>query len=333
MLKNKYIENNSRKINKNIVIGIGLLVLGIILFIAGSIINDNEYNNRKDLNTIISSKDNKVGLSTYIEVQRNPYLFAGYEDTTDSYYFVTDGTYVYVAYMSKDEFNELYDDENYTELKKIEGVTKEYTKDVKELAIDAYNELIGLTDENKLSLSDFENYFGSVYIDTTTMESDAGVLELTIGILLALIGLIVIILMVIKKIMYNKKLKKIDKNLLNEINNEMNDKEAFYYESINLCLTKNYVINFGFKFQIIPYKDIVWIYEKVLRTNGIKTSKGIMLVDKNNKLYNICSIDVISKNKKGIFEEVWNTIVSKNDKVLIGYTKENIDKVKLLTKK
>ena len=58
-----------------------------------------------------------------------------------------------------------------------------------------------------------------------------------------------------------------------------------------------------------------------------------MLVDKNNKLYNICSIDVISKNKKEIFEEVWNTIVSKNDKVLIGYTKENIDKVKLLTKK
>ena len=112
----------------------------------------------------------------------------------------------------------------------------------------------------------------------------------------------------------------------------MNNPESFYYESSRLYLTPNYIVNFGFNLDIIKYDELIWMYPTERRVNGIKASKSIVLQDKYGKYHTIASIDIITKAKKEEYEEIWNTISNKNDKLLLGYNKENINKSKEITK-
>ena len=60
------------------------------------------------------------------------------------------------------------------------------------------------------------------------------------------------------------------------------------------------------------------------RVNGIRTTQNIKIFTSEGKTYTIVSIEMVTKKKKEIFDEIWNTIASKNDKMRLGYTSENI---------
>lgn len=304
-------------------------------FYLGNLDEENAKKDTKSLKEIIENTKitDKVDNHTYLDVKGNPLKFAIYDDTTDAYYFVTDGEYIYIAYMTLEQYNNLYSEDKTEEVKinKIEGVTSLVPKDVKELAIDTYNEMFELAEEEALTLADYESYFGSVAIDMTNEYAKGGIMY-GIGFLFLLFGFILLIINLIRKCIYKKNVKKIDSNMMLKLNDEMNNSESFYYESSKLYLTPNYIVNFGMNFSVIDYKDIIWMYVHTQRTNGVKTNQSIMIQDKYGKVHNIASLSLVTKAKKEEYDEIFNTIAGKNDKIMVGYTKENMKKAKEIVK-
>ena len=49
---------------------------------------------------------------------------------------------------------------------------------------------------------------------------------------------------------------------------------------------------------------------------------------KDGKKHTIATINLITKAKKEIFDEIWKTISSKNPEIKMGFTQENIKEMK-----
>lgn len=328
---NSNIKKEIQKKYLNIVIAILIIAVSFIFLYLERKTTEELESKVTDLNSIIVGFETKNDQKSYINAASIPYKFAGYDDTTDSYYIVFDDKYMYVAYMTEKQFNKLNNEDIYENPIRIQGITKTTTDDVKEIAIEAYNTNME-KEEDKLSITDFDNYFGPVYLDMTTNSSSLANVYLLIFILLLFGGIIYLLVVIIQLIKFYLGIKKIDETQIEDIDNEMNKDSAFYYEKAHLCLTDNYIINFGGTFRIIKYQDILWIYPFEQRVNGIKSAQSIKVLTNNGKTYTIASIEVITKKKKEVFDEIFNTILNKNNKMLIGYTDENIktmkDKVK-----
>jgi len=276
-----------------------------------------------DLDSVIVSKENKKdNKKVYLDVKSIPYLFAVSNSTVNSYYIVSDGEFLYVAFMSPDDFKTLNTDDIKDKSIRIEGITKYTPKDVKQLAIDAYNE--GLDDDKKITIADYDSYFGAVYLDMTAIDESVAMVPLVLFIIFMGIGNILFIVSLIVLIRFTLSVKNLDGTKIDELDNEMNNSNAFYYSKVRLYLTENYIINFKGTFRAIKYSDILWMYPYEVRQNGVRTSKSIKILVNNTKTYIIATIDVYTKKSKAVYDEIWETIVRKNPDMLLGYTSENI---------
>lgn len=130
-IKNENVLNLKKKNLQTLLIGVMFLILGFIL-IATSVNKDEEaLNNITDLNDIIMNEEDKNDKKAYLNITTVPYKFAIYDDKTDSYYIVTDGKYLYIAYMSDTKFAQMDDESKLKDFKKITGITHSTTKDIK----------------------------------------------------------------------------------------------------------------------------------------------------------------------------------------------------------
>mgnify|MGYP004496211995 FL=1 len=311
------IKNQYKKTIIYFVISIILIILSIVFYAwKCSIIKTSRVQEKSLNDIIINEKTEKDYKSAYINNVSNPVKFAIDKENNNAYYIVNDGKYLYVIYMNEEKYQSII--QNKSEVK-IEGITKYPTKDVKELAIEKFNDD---KDENdKISLVDYDNYFGDVYLDMEESESSIAIFQIFLIVITIIPGIIIFIINLVKIINFNKIKSKYS---IKELDNEMNDKNSFYYDKANLYLTPNYIINFSGKLFIIKYTDIDWIYPNITKTNGIKTAKSIILITKENKTYIISNLSNITRKSKEIYDEIWDTIVSKNSDMLVGYTEENI---------
>lgn len=311
------IKNQYKKTIIYFVISIILIILSIVFYAwKCSIIKTSRVQEKSLNDIIINEKTEKDYKSAYINNVSNPVKFAIDKENNNAYYIVNDGKYLYVIYMNEEKYQSII--QNKSEVK-IEGITKYPTKDVKELAIEKFNDD---KDENdKISLVDYDNYFGDVYLDMEESESSIAIFQIFLIVITIIPGIIIFIVNLAKIINFNKIKSKYS---IKELDNEMNDKNSFYYNKANLYLTPNYIINFSGKLFIIKYIDIDWIYPNITKTNGIKTAKSIILITKENKTYIISNLSNITRKSKEIYDEIWDTIVSKNSDMLVGYTEENI---------
>ena len=320
------IKNQYKKTIIYFVISIILIILSIVFYAwKCSIIKTSRVQEKSLNDIIINEKTEKDYKSAYINNVSNPVKFAIDKENNNAYYIVNDGKYLYVIYMNEEKYQSII--QNKSEVK-IEGITKYPTKDVKELAIEKFNDD---KDENdKISLVDYDNYFGDVYLDMEESESSIAIFQIFLIVITIIPGIIIFIINLVKIINFNKIKSKYS---IKELDNEMNDKNSFYYDKANLYLTPNYIINFSGKLFIIKYTDIDWIYPNITKTNGIKTAKSIILITKENKTYIISNLSNITRKSKEIYDEIWDTIVSKNSDMLVGYTEENIKAYKDKKKK
>lgn len=325
---NLEVRNVKNQNRNNVIIGIFFAILGLAILLWGSIKEDSVYEQALDMNTIIENSNDPEEQPTYINVQSKPYLFAVSDDTTDAYYIVSDDKYMYIAYLSKDTFNKLNVDSIESNPVRLQGVTKTITSDIKSLALDTLNEY--RNDDNQIAASDFASYFGTIYLDTVNADTMPA-LQLIIGFVFILVGLLMTIIYLIKGIRFNLALKRLSTDEISLLDNEMNSKESFFYERAKLYLTPNYCINLDGTFKAIKYSDIIWMYSITQRVNFIKTSNSIMVATLTKK-YNIASLDTLTRASKEIYEEIYKTILSKNDTMLVGYSNENIKKYKEITK-
>ena len=159
MITNEVINKDIKKTNNKIWISLLVIILGIGLFFFGEYFDKKLKKDAQNLNDVIESKrEDKENIYTYLDVKNTALLFAGFDDKKEYYYFVTDGTYVYIAYMDEATYKENFENDGKDNIR-IYGYTYTTTKDVKQIAIDTYNEMYELKGDEALTVADFSNYF------------------------------------------------------------------------------------------------------------------------------------------------------------------------------
>ena len=164
---NDYIKKIYKNKLKLVIIGIIFIAFTIMLGIMRENAVEKKLSESMDMhNTILSSENEEK--SSYVTINYYPYVFAYYTDEgSNAYYIVADEKYYYIAYMKQKEAENLTEEE-LTKGYKLEGVTKTIPNDIKKLGVEAFNEWYeDVEDFQSISIADFDNYFGSIYLDTT----------------------------------------------------------------------------------------------------------------------------------------------------------------------
>lgn len=282
--------------------------------------------NAVKLNSLIIDE---VGESTFakLEVASVPYAFAEYDGTTDKYYFVFDQEdLMYVVYLPRNTYYELDDESIVDHPVTIEGMTKPIPDDIRNLAIEVYNEA---NEKEFLTEENFEKYLGAIYLDTTEKPNNNTV-QLIFTVVAGSFGLLFIFLSFFTKSRSKKVIQKFSDTEWKKIETELESSETISYKSLNLHFTENYVVVLSSGVDIFSYQDILWMYPYVLKQYGITTNKDIVLVTRDKKRHSIANVSNFSKKSKEQYNDIMSFIHSKNPNCLVGYTKENIQEMKNL---
>lgn len=318
---NIYVKKEYKKKILPLIIGIiFLLIAAFTWYLREGVVNE-KLKNTKDLHETILMDDN-IEKSSYVTINYYPYGFADYEDDeNNAYYIVADEKYFYIAYMNKKKVEKLTKEELQNGVK-LEGSTASVPYDVKKLAVDAYNEWYSDVEDFKpIYTAQFDDMFGSIYLDTTktkyaltTEYNGIYIVSLLIGICLTIYGAYI-------TISYRRRLSKLTTDEIIMLDNEMNNNGKFFNKA-DLFLTDKYLIDFH-KFNYFDYKDIKWVYTHIQRTNGVKSNESLVISLKDGTTHFIASTSG-SKKMKPIYEEIYEMISTKNPDVRIGYTDEYI---------
>lgn len=315
-IKNNLLKKKLNKINILFIIGIILIGLTIAFTIIASYNVSKYQKNATYLNDIIMEEDNKEEENAYLKVAYKPYSFAKYTDIeNEAFYIIYDGNYYYIVYMNDNLFNKLNTDEIEQNPINIYGITKSTDTEIKELALEAFNE--ELDSDKKITIDDFNSYFGNVYLDTSITNNTSSVLYI-LAILSCLFAIIILAVYMSKKHKINKTLKQISDKELSKIEKELENKDTIYYDKAKLILTKNYIISLISGLNILPYKNLICIYER-----NIKQSKELLAIDIKGENHIITGINELNKQSKEKLKEIKDTITNKNKDILIELTREN----------
>jgi len=162
-----------KKLKKHkIIFIISIILIGIAFgLLIGGVIEETRKIEFTYLNDLIKKETNNVYKNAYLNVYTIPFGFAEYDNTTSKFYIVKDNNYLYIAYLDEAVINGIMEtDDLERKPYKVVGYTKRIPEDVKELAIEAYNELYK---EEVVNKENFESYFGSIYLTTEDGHSNS----------------------------------------------------------------------------------------------------------------------------------------------------------------
>lgn len=315
---------------KDILTSIGLFILGIILIFVGVALEPStEGIEATDYDTLIGNKADKEDAYAKVTIAYLPYLFA--EETGEygnkNYYIIFDKKgYPYIARLTDETYQKLEKlyDEGLEISYELKGYLFNQDAELKPLAINAHRKMF---EDSEISEANYEMFFGKTYIDEVAKASSAGeIIFLTIGIVLSIIGVICFIVAVIAKIRFKSVLRKANKD---DLLYELAKDSTMYFKKEEICLTDNYIISTFLGLNILKYDDIVWTYYEDRRYNFVSIGKYLIARTKNKKAYQIA----YTFRNVDLLVEIMNKIHDKNDKVMVGFTKENQQAYKELTKK
>lgn len=323
-IKSKQIQNILKKSKTSLIVWIIVAVCAAVIFALSIFMND--FRKSTSLHEILAAGESSENKLVHVDVKEIPYVFAYYpDDSTGKFYFLSDGEYYYIAFLSSKKFNELNTESIQENPITVTGITKKIPADIKKLALEAYNE--EQDKEHRISSSEFGDYFGLIYLDETEVDF-VQVIMLLVGMIGWIAGLCGTIAQLIIVIRLNKTIKKFDEKEWEIINQELEDNDAFYYKNAKLALTKSYVIDFSRGFKPIKYSDILWMYKYEYRYNGVNTQLSIILYTNDKKRQVVAALPGYTKKSKVVNQEIMETIMKKNEKMLVGYTKENRQRMK-----
>ena len=316
---NENVMKEYHRLRNMALIGIFLVVVAILFILYGVYKNSSP-------EAISLAGQMESGLQTdeyaYIDVTAEPHGFAYFEGEEDYYfYYVFDENYMYVVRMRDNTYESFLTDDLLENPKRISGMTKTIPEDIKEIAIEVYNE--EMEEEDQITSGDFTRYFNDVYLDAEALPLTETDVFVIIGVVVITVGAIVLLCGGVMLMRYKKNIKKLSNEDIEKIDQELNDKETFFYKTAHAALTKNYVVHFGNTFEAILYQDIIWIYPYEIRQRGVKTSQSIQIMTNEGQMHGIASMGTYTKKSREIYEEIFDTIVKKCPNALVGFTKEN----------
>ena len=316
---NKTVIQEYRRLRNVVFIGL-FLVLAALLFFGYGVFKEG----KKEAISLASQMESGLQPNeyAYIDVNAEPFGFAYFEGQEDYYfYYVFDESYMYIVRMKDHTYESLLAEDIMENPIRIVGVTKPIPEDIKQFAIEVYNE--ELEEEDQITSSDFTNYFHNVYLDAEALPLTDTDVFAVLGFFVIFVGGVVLLCGLFMVVRYKKNIKKFTKEDIHKIDEELNDKDAFFYKNAHVALTKNYIVYFGNTFDVIDYYDIVWIYPYEIRQRGIKTSQSIQIMTKDGKMHGIANLSTYTKKVREVFDEIYETIVKKSTNAYVGYSKEN----------
>lgn len=255
----------------------------------------------------------------------------------DKYHIIISDGNMYIANIDQKLLKDLQPiiDNTYLEeknatikTKRIYGVTQTPSEEFKQLAVDAYNKIFPVTEEDKMTLEDYDFTFGKVILNTKVDFVNTRIEETLI-----ICGcLTIIFLIIIKSILNtntkfsNKYLKKnkYEEELIRELTDE---KKLKIYKNEKIFVTPNYLVDIQAGLMVIRFSDVKWVYETPLKSFGIKTGTSVTFHFKNGKT-KIQTLEYTNKEKEE-FERLIKLIEKRVDNDCIkGFSKKEKEEYK-----
>lgn len=325
---------------KNIKCKKSMLVIGIILFVVfmglGLLIYSGEVNAEYEVLT----KNTSANVYAKLNVSLLDSAFA--TETLDG----KEKDY-YIAFDENDNpFIIVLDKSGLESLRKIQEYTLSETETDKPNPVMVYGnvsksdtevfkylqEFLKDEDGNTYTIDELKSVVGENYLDTTWDNKEEGIFALILFGVFSLSGLILIIVYFVR----NKKSKKILEECgreLEKIEEDVKSGKGIHNKKCKVYLTDRYLLSYAGGVKLIELNDIVWVYPFITKQNGITTSKSIYVVTNNGKSNVVAVVNTWGKKNKASFEELYQDIINKVPNVLVGYSKENMEKAKEMYKK
>lgn len=306
--------------------GFAMLVIAVVLFVWAYFISAKDLGKPQNFTDLLSNSETKEGMYASLTVTDEPFVFAEYDDhlTSEKFYFLWNGEFTHIGYLDYATYTDLRTKTAEVNSPTITGITKKIPDDVLDLAIEAYNEILGVT---FLTRDNCEDYLGLYYIDVVTPAYDNGI-QIVGGIIFAILSIAMFIIYLTRQGKTKKGIRSRSESEWKKIFSELDNDDTKFYKRLNLYLTENYIVDLSNGLRVIEYKDIVWMYQFQMNQYGITINKNIVVATKNKEKVSIANMDNFMKRSKKDFTEIMNFIVSKNESIVLGYTKENRKQMK-----
>lgn len=335
--------NNTEIFEKKMKAGKGKLIIGLIL-IATCLINVFSFYiaMKKTKDNPIAFKDvDSVGQYTCIDAILISDGFADYgTDSSTSYsaYYIWDEeNYIQIASMDKNGFKKFDDLLDYYEKDeedakmpdpvRVCGLTESVPTTLRKYGVEYYNKIFP---DDKITNTDFDGYF-RYFINTNKGPEE----DLTIGLMVGGVFLLVALIFLgcyVRDVRRTKKTLAKYANEMDKIKMEIGAPDTIYEPKAKMFITKERLINVANGMEIYDFKDIIWLYPHELRQNGYTTQRSIYIVTSDTKAHLVANISTSKKNNL-MFDEIYESLLLRLPDALHGYTQENKNKVKEMSKK
>lgn len=253
--------------------------------------------------------------------------FASDFKETNHYYFVYDEDLLpYIVQIHGDLSEEslkiqsyLYESESgeVPEPVTFYGMSVPIEEDIRQYAIESYNEMWG---EELVTEDNFSGYFGEYYLDTTrkprSTADDNVYLFLSFSFILALTATLFLISRLkgqsLKRSIATRKAWTEEDLLV--LDGQLLHPTTAVYEKEQLYLTNDYIVTNAEGFEIIPYGDILRVFDTASGTN-----KRIMAETRDQKYHTLALKKGAGRRNREAFEELVNQVKNK-----IAHKKEEL---------
>lgn len=319
---------------------IGYIICIIAIFGASYYIEYKQKNEKPE--PIDFTTDGAIGMEVdqyaYLDVQGLTDEVAIYGDTenqydsnNDRYYIAFNDGYWYIVDLNFDTIDMLKELQDYTysndenaivpEPVRIYGMTETISDELKKMMLDFYNE--GVEEENKISIDDFEQYFGSVLLNVRREPVDTTVEELII--VIASIGIFVILITHISVSIIKGRVRKyLKKNGYNEeLARQLDDNVEETHYKDKIIITKDFLVDLKTaNFTAFKFSDVKWVHIHNLKYYGVTATSSIIvhLNDGKTKFQCVEIKGAETQEFLGIFEKICEKVPAD---CLKGFSQEN----------
>ncbi len=253
----------------------------------------------------------------------------------DEYYYMVQGSdmYLYLVRMPEEDFSSMQEQYDYwlsvtsddadtdpavPAPVEITGYSTAFPDDLLKTVAETYG----------YSEDEMANSIGSYYLDANKELRGKDFLYLPVGAgVCAVLALLVLLNGRLKKKNIEKSLDALEQK--GQLLTAWNEWNSYRYDDPKetIALTDHYIFDKNSS-EIIPYQDIVWAYKFVIRRHFMEVNSYIVCQMNDGTTRQVTPV----RNRKEAVDQILTVIAEKNPGVLIGYTKENKNAYKEMTK-
>lgn len=229
----------------------------------------------------------------------------------ENYYMILTEKQVYVARLSLNETKNIREKLRNNKNATIYGEIKKVNNNAKNYFITTYNRI---SDGKTISIDEYEKKMGKYYLEQKSVSDKIENINNTIiivSLILVSLGISLSIIFIKNNNKNYNLMKKLSKTEISKIDKELNSA----IKSHKTYITENYILNYSMGASLIKYENILFAYK-----NNIKNPNRDVIVIYTKDLEKMV-VNVESNIK------LLDKIKSKNEKVLLGKTDKNLEKL------